>query len=103
MRLSLSMKVGLVFSCLALLLGLFSATGMASAHTANTLQTAHVSAVALANDGGPGPNGGIEQGGFGSNPGQGQPPRYCPPTTQSTDCSTDPGFPAVHVYIRKVR
>ena len=38
MRLSLSMKVGLVslFSCLALLLGLFSSTGMASAHTAQT-------------------------------------------------------------------
>jgi hypothetical protein len=50
MRLSLSMKVGLVslFSCLALLLGLFSSTGMASAHTANTLQSVHISSSTLA-------------------------------------------------------
>ncbi len=51
MRLSVGMKVGLVslFSCLALLLGLFSSTGIASAHTANT-QSVHVSANALADD-----------------------------------------------------
>ncbi len=53
MRLSFSMKVGLVslFSCLALLLGLLSSTGMASAHTANTLQSAHISSAALADEG----------------------------------------------------
>ncbi len=53
MRLSFSMKVGLVslFSCLALLLGLLSSTGMASAHTANTLQSTHISSVALADKG----------------------------------------------------
>ena len=52
MRLSLTMKVGLVslFSCLALLLGLFSSTALASVHTANTLQSAHISAMALADD-----------------------------------------------------
>ena len=50
MRMSLSMKVGLVslFSCLALLLGLLSSTGVASAHTATTLQSAHISAMAVA-------------------------------------------------------
>ncbi len=50
MRLSFSMKVGLVslFSCLALLLGLLSSTGVASAHTATTLQSAHISAMAVA-------------------------------------------------------
>ncbi len=48
MRLSLGMKVGLVslFSCLALWLGLLSPTGMASAHTANTLKSAHISSIA---------------------------------------------------------
>ena len=48
MRLSLGMKVGLVslFSCLALWLGLFSPTGMALAHTANSLQSAHISSIA---------------------------------------------------------
>ena len=52
MRLSLSIKVGLVslFSSLALLLGLLSPTGIASAHTANTLQSAHISSIALADD-----------------------------------------------------
>ncbi len=52
MRLSVGMKVGLVslFSCLALLLGLLSSTGIASAHTANTLQSVRVSANALADD-----------------------------------------------------
>ena len=50
MRLSLSMKVGLVslFSCLALLLGLLSSTGLASAHTVITLQSARISSIALA-------------------------------------------------------
>ncbi len=50
MRLSLSMKVGLVslFSCLALLLGLLSSTGVASAHTATTLHSTHISAMAVA-------------------------------------------------------
>ena len=52
MRLSLGMKVGLVslFSCLALWLGLLSPTGMASAHTANTLRSADVSSMALADN-----------------------------------------------------
>ena len=52
MRLSVGMKVGLVslFSCLALLLGLLSSTGIASAHTANTLESVHISANALADD-----------------------------------------------------
>ena len=52
MRSSFGMKVGLVslFSCLALLLGLLSSTGVASAHTANTLQSAHISSIALADD-----------------------------------------------------
>ena len=52
MRLSLGMKVGLVslFSCLALWLGLLSPTGIASAHTATTLQSAHISSIALAAD-----------------------------------------------------
>ncbi len=52
MRLSLSMKVGLVslFSCLALLLVLLSSTGLASAHTATTLQSARISAMVLADD-----------------------------------------------------
>ena len=50
MQLSTGMKVGLVslFSCLALLLGLFSLTGVASTHTTNTLQSAHISSVAFA-------------------------------------------------------
>ncbi len=50
MRLSVSMKVGLVslFSCLALLLGLLSSISMVSAQTANTLQTTHISVIALA-------------------------------------------------------
>ncbi len=50
MRLSTSMKVGLVslFTCLALLLGQLSSTSMASAHTANTLGSAHISSMALA-------------------------------------------------------
>ena len=50
MRMSFSMKVGLVslFSCLALLLGLLSSTGVASARTATTLQSAHISAMAVA-------------------------------------------------------
>ena len=48
MRLSLGMKVGLVslFSCLALWLGLLSPTGMALAHTTNSLQSAHISSIA---------------------------------------------------------
>ena len=48
MRMSVGMKVGLVslFSCLALWLGLLSPTGMVSAHTANTLQSAHISSIA---------------------------------------------------------
>ncbi len=48
MRLSVGMKVGLVslFSCLALWLGLLSPTGMVSAQTANTLQSAHISSIA---------------------------------------------------------
>ena len=48
MQLSLGMKVGLVslFSCLALWLGLLSPTGMALAHTANTLKSAHISSIA---------------------------------------------------------
>ncbi len=52
MRLSIGMKVGLVslFTSVALLLGLLSSTGVASAHTANTLQSVHISAIALAND-----------------------------------------------------
>lgn len=52
MRLSLSLKVGLVslLSSLALLLGLLSPTGIASAHSATTLQSAHVSTIALADD-----------------------------------------------------
>ncbi len=52
MRLSLTMKVGLVslFSCLALLLGPLSSTAMASVHTANTLQSAHISSMTLADD-----------------------------------------------------
>src|SRR2546425_9100719 len=52
MRLSVGMKVGLVslFSCLALLLGLLSSTGLAPAHTANSLQRIHISATALADD-----------------------------------------------------
>ncbi|SRR6266436_7111016 len=55
MRLSFGMKVGLVslFSCLALLLGLLSSTGLASAHTASTLQSAHISSAALADAGCP--------------------------------------------------
>ena len=50
MRLSTGMKVGLVslFTSVALLLGLLSSTGIASAHTANTLQSVHISAIALA-------------------------------------------------------
>ncbi len=45
MRLSTSMKVGLVslFTCLALLLGQLSSTSMVSAHTANSLRSAHIS------------------------------------------------------------
>ncbi len=52
MRLSLSIKVGLVslFSSLALLLGLLSPTGVASAHTTNTLQSAHISSIAFGDD-----------------------------------------------------
>ena len=52
MRLSTSMKVGLVslFTCLALLLGQLSSTSMASAHTANTLRSADISAMALADN-----------------------------------------------------
>ncbi len=52
MRLSIGMKVGLVslFTSVALLLGLLSSTGIASAHTANTLQSVHISAIALVND-----------------------------------------------------
>ncbi len=52
MRLSTGMKVGLVslFTSVALLLGLLSSTGIASAHTANTLQSVHISAIALANN-----------------------------------------------------
>jgi hypothetical protein len=48
MRLSVSMKVGLVslFSCLALGLGLLSPTGRVSAQTASTLQSAHISSIA---------------------------------------------------------
>jgi hypothetical protein len=48
MRLSVSMKVGLVslFSCLALGLGLLSPTGIVSAQTASTLQSAHISSIA---------------------------------------------------------
>jgi len=51
MRLSVGMKVGLVslFSCLALWLGLLSPTGMVSAQTANTLQSAHISSIADTN------------------------------------------------------
>ncbi len=50
MRLSVSMKVGLVslFACLALLLGLLSSISMVSVQTANTLQTTHISVIALA-------------------------------------------------------
>jgi len=56
MKLSMGMKVGLVslFSCLALLLGLLSSAGMASAHTATTLQTTHVSVATVADDRGRG-------------------------------------------------
>ncbi len=52
MRLSTGMKVGLVslFTCLALLLGQLSSTSMASAYTANTLRSAHISAMALADN-----------------------------------------------------
>jgi len=47
MRLSTGMKVGLVslFTCLALLLGQLSSMSMASAHTANTFRSAHISSM----------------------------------------------------------
>lgn len=53
MKLSVSMKVGLVslFSCLVLLLGLLSLISMVSAQITSTLQTTQISATAPADDG----------------------------------------------------
>ncbi len=50
MRLSLGMKVGLVslFSCPALVLSLLFSMGLTSAHTTTSLQSAHISSMALA-------------------------------------------------------
>jgi hypothetical protein len=81
MRLSLSMKVGLVslFSCLALLLGLLSSTGLASAHTATTLQSARISAMVLADDQ---RRGNVEQEGI-TDPSSDSPTTGCPAGTVS--------------------
>lgn len=104
MKLSVGMKVGLVslFSCLALLLGLLSSTGMASAHTANTLQTTNISVTALAGDRG---RGDFDRNG---DPGQFSAPSplpskpavshdepLCPATLQGPNCVPDPSNPPV--------
>jgi len=99
MRLSVGMKVGLVilFSCLALLLGLLSSTGMASAHTANTLQTTHISVTALAGDGG---RGDFDRNGdpgyqVPSKPAVSHDEPLCPATVQGPNCVPDPSNPLV--------
>jgi hypothetical protein len=97
MKLSLGMKVGLVslFSCLALLLGLLSSTSMASAHSANTLQTAQISVTAFGDHRGRGDFGRLGDPSF-QVPSNFQVPsdKYqplCPATTlQGPNCVPDP-------------
>ncbi len=84
MKLSVSMKVGLVslFSCLVLLLGLLFSISMVSAQTANTLQTTQISATAPADDG------------VKDKQGVGHDEPSCPATLQGGNCVPDLSNPS---------